>query len=456
MTGTTVPPPARERNRYGIRSFHEGPPLAREALLDRVELRARGTVLAPTDDCLRRFIERISAGGTNPALFGRRQRRGNRWEASCLMGSTISGGELTVYRRGGEAWLDLKLIVNPMRTLGHLLDTHVFDRIKDLSPSEFFARSPHPSAIDRTLDGRDNMVSDFLAFSGSVHDIFVQRVATYLDAFETALKHRVLEELCPPGYGYETSEDSGVLYAWNEGVHLALDWGGLTLSQCEVCWERHDPAALEKTRSLATGVLDAARSATVGIHLGKDSLVERELGALSVKVPLVPDRITLAVYAKAIDRLRFEVRYNSDLPDEVRGRLSLGPRKLTDWFDAVREEAASRVPWNGIRELMLPVECGTIDALADLLEAVADVTDKAKSKRRSILHQLLLHGSITATNRTGNAPSAVLERLADRGVVEHVRLIARDAMIGRRYRLAPRFAGLSSAELALGLARQPQ
>jgi hypothetical protein len=439
--GATLPP-ARERNRYGLRHFGDRQNAAREALLDRVELRVRGTITSRSDDGLARFADRVSTGAA-ATLFGRMHRRGGRWEAACLSGSTISSGELAVSSRSPDGWLNLTLVVNPTRTLGHLLDTYRFEEVGDLAPAAFFALSPNPTAADHTLDGRDNMVPDLLAFAGTWHAMYLQRVATYLRTFEAALKAHVIEELCPPKYGYSVREEGGLIDVWNDDVHLALDWGALTVSQCEVCWERHDPAALDKVHTLAQGVLAAARSATISTHeLGKGAWVERELGAVSVKVPIVKDRVTLGIYAKAQDRLRFEVRYNSNLPDEVRERLPRGPRTLTDWFDAIRDEAAPRVPWQSLPHLLRPVENLTIDALAELLEAVADVTERAKSKRAPLLRHLLLQGAVTATNRDGDAPSAVLERLEARGVVEHVRLVGKDAKRGRRYCLSSRFAPL--------------
>jgi hypothetical protein len=442
MTDGAAPPPARKRYRHGIKNFDVDVPQPREALLDRVELRLRGTLVSPCEDGFARFAERVSEGSAMP-LFGKMQRRGGRWEASVVGGSTISSGRLTIHHKGPDAWLDLTLVVNPTRTLAHLLDRFRFEEFERLDATTFFSRSPMPSSPNRTLDGRDNMVSDFLTFSGSVHSTFLQRVARYLEKFERALVRYVVDELCPPEYQCEVVARDGMVITSNDTVQLTLDWGGLTVSQCEVCWERHDPAALERVDSLAAAVLTAARSATVGTHGLRDgSSVDRNLGALSVKMPIVPDRIALAVYAKALDRLRFEVRYSSNLPDEVGARLPQPPRRLTDWFDAIRDEAATRVPWGNLQQLLVPAEDANIDVLAEFLDAIADVTSKARPKRRSLLRQLLRHGAVSATNRDGDAPSTLLERLADRGILQHARLVGRDAKRGRRYCLTDRYRAL--------------
>ena len=444
MTGGVAPPPARERNRHGIRAFSENPPSSAEALFDRVELRVSGSISVLHESALDRFAGRIGSGDL-PRLFGRAQRYRGSWVARIVSGSTISAGEISISRAMPDPKFTLRLAVNPVRTLGHLLDRYRFDEIERVPLGEFFAPTEAPSALTRTLDGQDNMVSDFLAFAGSVHANYVQRVATYLRLFEANLRMRLLLELCPEEDGYEYRQDQGVYAAWNDHAVLRLDWGGLTVSQAEACWERHDPHALSKVHDIADGVLNAARSALVRTHpttVGPS--VERDLGALSVKVPLTPNgHIMLVVYAKALDRLRVEVRYQKNLPDLVRGQLPNGPRKLTDWFDAIAAEAAPRVPWEELHRLLSQPENASVEALADLLDLIAAVTTSNKAKRRSILRQLLLHGAVTATNRDGDAPASMLERLAERGVLEHTRLLSHDAPHGRRYRLAERYRGLA-------------
>lgn len=180
------------------------------------------------------------------------------------------------------------------------------------------------------------MVSDFRAFAGSVHENFVQRVATFHRVFEHNLRTRLILEMCPPeqDYQYGRRDAQSPYSAWNEDAEMRLDWGGLTVSQAEVCWERHDPDALAKVHALADGVLSAARSPVIRTHprtVGQS--VERDLGALSVRIPLTPTgHIVLVVYAKAADRLRVEVRYLKNLPDVVREHLPQAPRKLTDWL----------------------------------------------------------------------------------------------------------------------------
>ena len=345
MTSGETHPPARERNRFGIRAFTETPPSIGETLFDRVELRVSGSISVLHESALDRFADRIGSGDL-PPLFGRAQRYRGSWIAKITSGSTISAGEISISHALPDPQFTVRLVVNPVRTLGHLLDRYSFDQIEQVPVGEFFAPADRPSASERTLDGQDNMVSDFLAFAGSIHSTYVQRVATFRRLFEANLRLRLLLDLCPQEDGYEYRREEGAYVAWNDHAVVRLDWGGLTISQAEACWERYDPQALAMVHGLADEVLRAARSAVVRTHPKTTGpSIERELGALSVKVPLTPKgHIVLVVYAKALDRLRVEVRYLKNLPDLVRERLPTGPRKLTDWFDAIGAEAAPRVP----------------------------------------------------------------------------------------------------------------
>lgn len=446
-------PPARERNRYGLRPFlAPHPPEAAEAMLDKVVLRVTGQVRAESEKALDDFAALIgscqaTATDAAPRLFGVGSWNGRKWTARRVEGTTIGGGELNFHRherQRNEAGINLELWINPIRTLGHLLDRYPFEDIAGLSPLDFFRPTLNATATRRALDHRDNMIADFLSFSGTTQKGMVQRVANYLTAFEQALMGRVILELCPPEQGFTHSDDYGEVVATNGRVDLRLSWNTLNVSQCEVCWERHDPDALAKVHVVADRVLTSARTVEVQTYPdAKAATIERVLGAISVKVPLVQSGgIVLVVYAKAVDRLRIEVRYLSDIPQQVRERLSGSPRRLTDWFDALRHDAAPRIPWGRLKELLSVRDEPTLDAMLDLLEAVADVTDKCKNKRRGLLQQMLTHGAVTASNRDGATPSSVLERLTRRGVVEHVRLVGKDAEIGRRYRLTSRYAGL--------------
>lgn len=431
-------PPARERNRYGIRSFNTQKSVgANFALFDRVALKVQGRITPFSPTAIADFASGVGSS-TASALFERVRRERGRWASKIRSGSTISAGKLAVWDNGVHGSFEIELVVNPIRTLGHLLDRYSYGEIADLSVIDFFDRREAPTAKDVTLDGNDNMVADFLAFSGSVHSTQVQRVAEFLRLFEDRLQARIIEDLCPNDLGYEISMDSGSAVAVTEDARVELDWSHLKISQCEVCWEWHDGDALARVHALADAAITSARSTEVNFY--DRPTVMRDLGALAVRLPL-PSNVSIVVYAKAQDRLRLEVRYPSGVAKIASDRLPR-TRRLRDWFQAISEHAAERVPWAGLHDLLTVPAEPTLDALADLLAEVADATERAKSKRQGLLRQLLRHGAVTGTARDGPAPHTVLNKLVDRGVLEHVRLVGRDSQFGRRYRLCERYRGL--------------
>lgn len=332
-----------------------------------------------------------------------------------------------------------------MRTLGHLLNRYRYEDLAAIDPAQFFASIPNPTAANLTLDGKDNMVSDYRSFAGTIHRTYLQRVAEFLALYESNLRSKLFRELCPLQSGFDRRDMDGLSYGLNGEIEVGLDWAGLTVSQAEACWERYDPRALDKAHEFAHQVFLAARSTQVDIYRGnRGPSVSRNLGAVSVQFPLIPSGdVGLAIYAKARDRLRIEVRYRKNLPDKIRGTLPIRPQ-LTDWFDAIREDATKRISGHQFLDLCPSTQDADEEVLADLLDAVADVTKKAPRSRRLMFLELLRHGSITGTGKQGAAPTGLLEKLAERGILQHVRLIRKDSQKGRRYRLTPKYAGLCS------------
>lgn len=446
-------PPARERNRNGIRPFSAGrPPEPNEALFDKIVVRFGGSVHARDEQSLREFAAHIGSSrtaddGNTARLFGSGSWRGGKWTARVVRGTTISSGELQLHRRPdrAEAGIDVHLFLNPMRTLEHLLKRHHRDDLAGLTSGEFFRESAEARQTAATLDGNDNMLSDFVAFAGTTQTALVQRVASYLALFEAALKGRILQELCPREQGYDWADDCGDLVASNGETDVRLRWSDISVSECEVCWERFLPTAREVVHRLGEGVLLAARNTevqTFGEVAG--GIVSREQGAVSVTLPIVRGRenIELQIYAKAADRLRLEVRYRSEIPQDIRERLPAGPRTLVRWMNALREDAATRLHWASISRMLEPSEDAALNTLLDFTEAVAAATRSVPAKRRTLMRDLLTFGAVTATGPAGTAPSGILKRLARRGVVEHIRFLARDPEIGRRYVLTARFSDL--------------
>lgn len=228
--------------------------------------------------------------------------------------------------------------------------------------------------------------------------------------------------------------------------YLRLDWPALAVGQCEVYWERRDENALQTIARVATEGLRAARSATVRRHTLVDNLeVKRANGALSLVLPQNQNEtVALAVYAKMRDRLRFEVRYRKDVPQSVRDRLSPNRSRLASWIVALREDAVRRLPWHRLHDLLQNEPAPPrVAMLLDLFDTVAKIAARDVEMRRTVLEQLLTTGGISVGEGPGMPSADLVGALARAGVVEHVRLVRREAArSGTRYRLSTRYAGL--------------
>ncbi|MGE8134860.1 hypothetical protein ACQKO5_14755 [Novosphingobium subterraneum] len=409
-------------------------------MFDRVSLKVSGSISYADAASLAAYAEGI---GSPSSLLGRPRMSGKRWQYAERSGdaSTISRCRLALwYSEGLPAQFSLELTVNPTRTLAHLLDAHSYAELASLTPRAFFTAQPSPAAAEITLDGRDNMVADFRAFSGTMAQTRLQRVADFLTLFERNLLSLVLEEICPAALGFEETGAEAGPCRRSEALQVSLRWADLTVSQAEVCWEWYEPEAVSQAHALAEMAFLSARSTDISFF--PLAGVARELGSPSVRIPLSKG-IDLAIYAKARERLRFEVRYKTKLGEKLRSRPRPRPHSLASWFDLIREDAHLRVPWQRLDDALSVSHKPHTDLLADLLDGVAAAARTNAQVRRDLLLNLLRHGGVTSTGPKGAFPEAVMKRLAATGVVEHVRLVPRDASKGRRYSLARRFQSLS-------------
>ena len=447
----TTPPPARERNRDGIRLLRPDVPLEPgEGLIDRMTISVRGMIHCQSEDGVGRIINRLTApSATRPGrLFGAASPGTQQLRARVVAGHTISHrrGGIVIDRRGERAGVKINLHLNPSRTLVHILSENRMGDVAELSPRDFFRFSPSAAVSTGALDRKDNMIVDYLAAGGRVYRSRTAALSRFFDAYERALKALLLDELCPQDQGYVHDIAGNEAVARFGADHVRLDWHELAVSQCEVYWERKREHALRIVANVADNALRAARTARVRRHLLTDGLtVERVHGALSVVLPQNPTQsVQLAIYAKARDRLRMEVRYIKEVPQDVRRRLPSEHTRLSSWINALREDAAARVPWRGLYEaLQSPPNTADVGDLLDLIEAVSGACEGDPELRRDVLEQLLVTGGLSAGDGPGGASWHIIGALDRSGVIEYVRLVRREAArSGTRYRLTARYAGL--------------
>jgi hypothetical protein len=81
--------------------------------------------------------------------------------------------------------------------------------------------------------------------------------------------------------------------------------------------------------------------------------------------------------------------------------------------------------------------------LLDLFDTVAEIAARDTEMRRTVLEQLLITGGISVGEGPGTPSADLVDALIRAGVVEHVRLVRREAArSGTRYRLTAQYAGL--------------
>jgi hypothetical protein len=448
-------PPARERNRDGVRQLDwNRSPEAGEALIDRMSIKVRATVEGDTNDSIRDYAALLNPGGGfgvldgSRLLFGAGHWRGDKFVQPVVIGTSVSSGSLEIYkdRARPAAGINIKLTLNPTRTLAHLLARHRREDFRNLPSDHFFGLAPRVPAQSVTLDGGDNMLADFDQVGGPAYLARVRHFSSFFAEYEVALKRLIAAHLCPVEQGYAYDLDGGDFVAVSDRYRVRIQWGRVGLLQCEVYWERAHDSALAFVRRLANQALGAARTVTINTYgfVGRPSL-EREGAATSVLLPLASQSpIALATYAKAQNRVRFEVRYLADMPQDVRDAAA-GQTRLSGLIDAVRTDAVRRLPWRGLGLLMAEREVPDPLAVVDLAEGVRLATEGHAGLFRPVLESLVLTGGVTDGGERGAIPSSVVNALVRRGIVERVRLRRReDRVSGRRYRLTGRFDGVAS------------
>src|SRR6185437_12475599 len=181
----------------------------------------------------------------------------------------------------------VNLTLNPTRTLSHLLERFGREDFTDLRPAEFFRLAPRVAAHALSLDGRDNMLSDFQEVGGTAFLGRVRHLNEFLREYEEALQRLLIAHLCPVEQAYEYASDGGDLVARNPLYEVRLQWGGLSLRQCEVLWERRTDHALAFVNQLAKQCFAGARDVRAHVYDRADRpTLERNGGSVSLLLPL--------------------------------------------------------------------------------------------------------------------------------------------------------------------------
>ena len=231
-------------------------------------------------------------------------------------------------------------------------------------------------------------------------------------------------------------------------VVLALDWNAWTIRQVETYWEYFDENAIGRVHDLYGPLQEVSSNVEQrdtypgeGESSVNSSSARRTTGnAPIIEVGLGNAAVRLIIYAKAMERVRLEVRHLQNFRS-IYGRRATH-RELPSTFDGlvdalrfVNEEARGRL--NRILNLLFGAERRSEVQVHDLIDFLSELATSTSDRARmqTVLTELVMHGRIEL-HGDGSEQTA-LEALAESGVVERVRPLRRSRY--RLYRATERF-----------------
>jgi len=260
-----------------------------------------------------------------------------------------------------------------------------------------------------TLDGSDNFLVGYQRQGGSTFQSreawWQQVVSIYLDHIDALLQDALIPSTA------------------NSLPSAQVEIGPLVVSQLETYWEMESGDAISAVHSIGDWMESAAGRVSFRRHAPelRRWAPGQTLNSLSMEAVL--NRTTkLAIYAKTPTVIRFEVRYRKDVRDTAARGLR-GPVEVIDVLDSARGDAARRLS-RVIRALQsmrgAPVfDREQIVRLVCSLHRATGGDDVATTRLTTALINV---GGVSRTPEGGIAPSAVLERLQEHGILKRVRV----------------------------------
>ncbi len=421
-------PRVRLRTRTGLKRLDLARPSSflfapEDARQDRIQAQMRCFVSLSDQEGCDNAIELLGDRADPDALF--RISRGlspSQWRISIVPDRWLFSGR-GLLRQSGECHrlqLDLTLDFNPQRYFAHQSASNV-DAVRSLLPE--VALRVHPDlalqARRHALDANDNVLvgSDRLAGSS-----FEQRGANWRETvndFLGKIKTLISSHLARTTRGHVTAE-------WR------------SINTLEIMWELSHQDALSWVSDFRTAVFAAAPAAIW--RRGKVPLESGRTGNADwMLVPLTKE-IKLRIYAKTLNRVRFEVCYTDAgrIRQESKRRQRDIPRgDLTAILAAMPGAAAERLHgfWRGVMAYSALPSPATTDAL-DFLDRLDQAVPR---DRRRQLMSLLANGR-------GITPDAVLFPESICIAMERAGLVTKAERIRNRasprYYLAPTFSAM--------------
>lgn len=449
------------RNRSGLRPFSpsglptfgwDGLPIAGEGCHDKLVVSVTAEIRYASPEALQEYLARLGYSTRfDPVLRINNTRNPSNRRVEVARGWLFGGrGWLNGIRPHGPgiAALTLDLTLNPTRFLAHHAAGTTLDELAAMHPAEALARSDAGPTMLRAarldvaaearaaaLDGNDNVLvglgrlggDRFSRPGGDLPSHRGDRWRRLLDIHLGRVRALLEAELAP-----SAGEDG------RPPVEVSLHWDRAVLREAEAYFEFEHPDALALVAALrerAGAVAAALRTDRFRCDVGDG----REGDAPCIHLRL-SNHIEAVVYAKCLDRVRFELRY-----DGVRDRLRPAPRAgtaLTDLLELVRHDATRRL---GVLIRALAAEATDParyrEDFATLMAALGAAADHDQRVIWRVSTLLLNTGGVT--DRDTVVPRRVVRRLAEAGILERHRLRQRGPV---RYGLVPRYrAALEAA-----------
>lgn len=442
----------RERNRGGLRSvFSDSAPSAEEARFDRIEIGVSAEIIG-SRQAISEYINFLNdesdafvRGDVRDKFLNQFGNQGYKRQTQVREGRWTIGGDAAVTLTARGARLDLRLKLNTTRTAQHALSVAGYEDLAALPVFEFFRLRPEVVRQTRsqTLTRSDNALLGTNRLGGNEAAFRFERNQQFLRTYEAKLIELIQETFMPSELGFPLGERSGHGTLPSGSIGVSFAWAQLRVTQAEIYWERAHSSAFSFARQLAGRLMDAAPSAKLRRYFPNEpERVERQGDSLLVTVPQRKN-LDLVVYAKTLDRVRFEMRYQQNLSNILRRRPTTSSESpLMPWLERLAEHASLAVPWDGVREMM-PTSPSTdplelFSTFADNVRLACEQVGRISEFARIMSY--LLEGRGISEGGEFDPDGRLIRALAAHQVLIQVPLRRRSRGIPRRWTIDPLYS----------------
>ncbi|MCJ2143202.1 hypothetical protein [Methylobacterium sp. E-066] len=345
---------------------------------------------------------------------------------------------LHAYRGNAE------VILNPTRLFAHLAAEVSAGRVPTLTSYELQAWPDRTHTLrEQTLDGSDNVIPENL-IAAAIRLNWPQFVQDYADGVTRCLEEKI-GLVHDVGGDWETAPDK------DESLLVMPAAATWSLRQVEHYQEYKTVNAIEVVRRVEPYALSLSRSIRVRQYQNYvRTETMRQDNARSLSMSLDRQGAYLVLYAKTLDRVRVEVRFQKE-PAAISGLQSTGyarrPNGMAELLSGTSAEAAKRLArWVAEFQECIPrgAPAHKLVMLIDHLSAVCG----SGPLLTKVLSILLAHGGIIPTGHADLdhlVPQLIRRRLLIRVRSTQTRNVA-------HYRLRTDFAGMMRSIRDLGQA----